>query len=584
MSGSALAALASVSDRAASRDAGADRYATAVDLSTTHFPDGATDVWLATGENFPDGITASAIAGARAGPVLLTRTSTLPSNVSAELIRLHPANVWVTGGTGAVTEGVVAAVRQALPGAEVVRLAGADRYGTAAALAQTFVASADSVFVASGLNFPDALSTGPAAADGSAPILLVSTSGVPSATAAQLRRLRPATVYAVGGTGVVADSVLSSIRSITGGQTVRVAGADRFATAAAVSDRFFEPTTASILVANAFSFADGIAAGAVAGLLASPLLLADAHATPPRVTVDASRRVSWWLPASGRVIRYTLVTHPDDEFAAWSVLGDRDPRRYDVVVVLTTGESTSYCNGEPVDNPWMSQQFLPQPQPTGEQYSDRCKKHRMDSWNVFMESAGFTGTSAPETLTAHPQAFGGRAIPVPLRRDATGQVIEAASYQLAVGPVHAVVAFDMGALTSDEVLWAILTARELAVRFPTQVEGDIVAAGFYNDGPTGYRDIHPDHDAVYTLLGTVDLGLPGSQYQTVGHAQAARAFGATVSGYCGMMCHPAAPSPFRGPMGRFQYAYGWLANGYWPPGEADQPAGFSHYQSFSKWF
>ncbi|GAA2038333.1 hypothetical protein GCM10009819_23900 [Agromyces tropicus] len=584
VSGGALTKLASVTDRTATRIGGADRYATAIGLSATHFPDGAAEVWLATGENFPDGITASAIAGAHRGPVLLTRTASLPASVAAELVRLAPTRVWVVGGTGVVSDGVVATVRRTLPGATVARVAGQDRYATAAAIAKTFVASSDVVFVASGQNFPDALSTGPAAARRKAPTLLVTATAVPAATEAQLRRLHPTTVYVIGGSGVVSDGVMSRIRNITGGSASRVSGADRFATASAVADRFFTPTTPSLIVANAFSFADGVTAGAVAGTLASPLVLADGRSTPPRVTVDAARRVSWWLPSEGRVLRYTVVAHPDDEFSAWSLLGARDARRYDVIIVLTTGESSSYCDGDPVSNQWMSQQYLPQPQPTGEQYSDRCKTHRMDSWREFMRRAGFTGTAPPESLVGGPQTFGGRTIPVPLARSASGATVEAGSYQLSIGADHAVVAFDMGLLTADEVLWAILTTRGLAERFPTQVEGDVVGAGFYNDGSSGYSNTSADHKAVYTLLGSVDLGLPGSQYSPVGHAQSARAFGATVANYCGFMCHPAAPSPFRGSMGRFEYAYGWLANGYWPPGEFDQRAGFSRYQSFAKWF
>lgn len=584
VSDEALATLASVADRTAARAGGTDRYATAVELSASQFPEGTAEVWLATGADFPDGITASAVAGARGGPVLLTRSSTLPPGVAAELARLAPGHVWVVGGTGAISDEVVEAVRATLPSAQVVRLAGADRYGTAAALAEAFVPAAEAAFVATGLNFPDALSSGPAAAGEQAPTLLVRTTAVPASTEAQLRRLRPSVVYVVGGTGVITDSVVSRIRTITGGTVVRVAGANRFATAAAVADRFFAATTPSIVLVTGSPFADGIAAGAVAGALASPLLLTDAGAVPPRVTVDAARRVSWWLPDSGRVIRYTVIAHPDDEFAAWSVLGPRDPRRYDVLVVLTAGETTVYCDGEPVSNPWMSQQYLPQPQPTGEIYSDRCRKHRMDSWRVFVESGGFTGTAAPEELTGGPLEFEGRLIPVPLGRDAVGQVVESGSFDLAVGPDHAVVAFDMGALTTDEVLWAVQTTRGLVDRFPTQVEGDLLGAGYYNDGTTGYANTHADHRAVYDLLGAVDLGLPGSQYSTVGHAQSARAFGATVGEYCRQMCHPDAPSPFRASMGRFQYAYGWLGDGYWAPAEADQPAGFSRYQSFSKWF
>ena len=580
----ALAAVASVADRTASRGGGPDRYDTAAALSEQHFAAGTGDVWLATGAAFPDGLTASAVAGARGGPVLLTRPEQLPASTAAELVRLAPGNIWIVGGPSAVSDDVLEAVRSAIPTGAVSRLHGSDRYGTAAALADQFFPSAPAVFVATGLDFPDALSAGPGAAMQNAPALLVTATSVPPATAAQLRRLRPPVVYIVGGPGVVSEAVAADIRTMTGGQVVRVSGDTRYSTAAAVADRFFDATTQSVVLATGLNFPDGLGAGAVAGALDSPLLLVDGQDAPPRVTVDAARRVSWWLPESGQVLRYTLITHPDDEFAAWSVAGQRDPRRYDVLIVLTTGESTGYCNGRPVSNAWSSQQYLPQPQPTGLQYSDRCKKHRMDSWNVFTDGAGFAQGGAYERLTTGPVTFDGREIPVPLTRDEAGDVIDADSFDLTVGPDHAVVSFDMGALTPDEVLWALQTTRGLSDRFPTQVEGDVIGAGFYNDAASGYPNLHEDHHAVYEVLGGVDLGMPGSQYTTVGHHQAARSFGATVADYCALMCHPAAPSAFRSGMGHFQYAYGWLDAGYWPPGEVDAYSGFSRYQSFAKWF
>jgi putative cell wall-binding protein len=582
--GSALTAVASLADRSSSRAAGADRYATAVQLSAQHFPAGTSSVWVATGQAFPDGLAASAVAGSLGGPVLLTPPASLPVGVRTELVRLAPREIWVVGGPGAVSDGVLQAIRQAVPGASVNRVAGADRFATAAALAQTFFPSARSAFVATGMDFPDALGAGPAAAVEDAPALLVTASAVPATTEQQLRRLRPAVVYVVGGPGPVSDAVVSRLRTITGGQVVRVAGADRYATAAAVSDRFFRATTPSVVLATGLTFPDGLGAGAVAGSLDSPLLLASGASLPPRATSDAARRVSWWLPDSGRVLRYTVITHPDDEFAAWSVVGERDPRRYDVFVLLTTGESTGNCTGQPVSNPWMSQQYLPQPQPTGVQYSERCKKHRLDSWNVFLDRAGAGSVGAYQRLERGPITFDGRQIPVPLTRDEAGTVVPAGYLDLAVGPNSARVSFDMGALTTDEVLWAIQTARGLGDRFPTQVEGDVVGAGFYNDSGTGYPNLHEDHRAVYQLLGSVDLGLPGSQYTTVGHAQRGRAFGATVRDYCAFMCHPGAPSPYTGSMGHLQYSYGWLNRGYWPPGEVDVYAGFSRYQSFAKWF
>ena len=580
----ALATVGSVTDRSRARAGGSNRYGTAVVLSAKTFAPGTSEVWLASGENFPDGLSASAIAGARRGPVLLTTKTSLPGSVSAELVRLAPTNVWIVGGTGVISDGVMNAVRTAVPSARVGRVAGQDRFATAAALSAKFVPSSSSAFIANGFGFPDALGAGPAAALKGAPTLLVTASSIPSATRTELSRLKPSTGYIAGGTGVVADSVASTIRSITGGQVVRVAGANRYATAAAIADRFFRPTTDRVVLASGLAFPDGLSAGAVAGASGSPLLLVDGNAAPPRVTLDSARRVSWWLPDEGRVLRYTVVVHPDDDLSAWSLVGRPDPRRYDVIIVLTRGESSSYCNGRYVSNAWSSQQYLPQPQPTGLQYSDRCAKHRMDSWRAFMDGTALGPVGPWERLTSGPANLNGRVLPTPQRRSATGDVEPADYFDLHVGPDAAYVSFDMGPLLTDEVLWAIQTTRGLADRFPTQLEGDVIGAGFFNDTDQGYAYEHADHHAMYTGLGRNDLGLPGSQYAAVGHAQPSRAFGATVSDYCGLMCHPAAPSAFRGSMGRFQWAFGWLAAGYWVPGSVDARAGFSRYQSFAKWY
>ena len=90
---------------------------------------------------------------------------------------------------------------------EVSRLAGADRYSTAAAVsAAHFGPGAPVAFVVTGLDFPDALA-GSAALGGSGPILLVTRDSIPSATLTELRRLKPKRVVALGGTAVIPKTV-----------------------------------------------------------------------------------------------------------------------------------------------------------------------------------------------------------------------------------------------------------------------------------------------------------------------------------------------------------------------------------------
>lgn len=192
---------------------GADRYATAAAISSATFPSGAGLVYIATGANYPDALAAGAAAARANAPILLTGTSSLPGATAAELSRLHPSQIIVMGGTGAVGDNVVGQLRAYAP--SVQRIAGADRFSTAVALsAATFAAnSVSNVYIATGGSYPDGLAAGPVAGANGAPLLLVGNS-LPASVAAELRRLDPANVLIIGGTGVVSDTVRSQIRAL----------------------------------------------------------------------------------------------------------------------------------------------------------------------------------------------------------------------------------------------------------------------------------------------------------------------------------------------------------------------------------
>jgi putative cell wall-binding protein len=119
------------------------------------------------------------------------------------------------GGSGVVSSGVASAAAGYTTGS-VTRLAGADRYATAAAIsAAGFGAGgAGTVYLATGLDYPDGLTGGPPAGLAGAPLLLVAPSSLPQVVADELRRLDPSTVIVLGGSGVVSDSVLGAIRAL----------------------------------------------------------------------------------------------------------------------------------------------------------------------------------------------------------------------------------------------------------------------------------------------------------------------------------------------------------------------------------
>jgi putative cell wall-binding protein len=142
--------------------------------------------------------------------VLLTDPGFLPDATIAELRRLQPRRLVVLGGAAAIGEAVYAGLSAMV--ADTVRVAGADRFATAAAVAALgFPREVETVYVATGGNFPDALAGVPAAAVDGAPLLLVTPDGVPEVTARQLAALAPRRITVLGGEAAVAPPTLQTL-------------------------------------------------------------------------------------------------------------------------------------------------------------------------------------------------------------------------------------------------------------------------------------------------------------------------------------------------------------------------------------
>jgi putative cell wall-binding protein len=157
--------------------------------------------------------------------------------------------------------------------ASIHRLAGDDRYATAAAVSRdNFAAGVGTVYIANGLDYPDALAGAPrAAADGS-PILLVQQTALPSVVKTELNRLRPGRIVILGGPGVVSDAVANELGAYASGGVSRLSGADRYATAAAVASTFGGGVDVAY-VASGLTYPDALAGAPVAGSGQDPVLL-----------------------------------------------------------------------------------------------------------------------------------------------------------------------------------------------------------------------------------------------------------------------------------------------------------------------
>ena len=213
---------------------GADRYATAAAISQEAFPAGNVPVaYIVAGGSFADSMAAGAAAAAADGPVLTLPGNSIPASVAAELMRLDPEKIVVQAGSSAISDAVASEIKRLAPaqvvilggtgsvsvtvdsqvkalGFNSIRLGGADRYATSSAITEWVRSTAgygNEALVATGTNFPDAMTAGALAAVKNAPVMLTNGSCWHVESAATLQRIAPIKLTVLGGSGTQAKSV-----------------------------------------------------------------------------------------------------------------------------------------------------------------------------------------------------------------------------------------------------------------------------------------------------------------------------------------------------------------------------------------
>lgn len=283
-SGQAAGAAAPVPrDIVVTRAAGADRLETAVQLSRAAFPSGAPAAVVAAADRFPDALAAAPLAASLEGPVLLSPGDALAEVAGSDIERLGASTVYLMGGEAALSETLERAVGD-VPGVEqVVRLAGADRYATAALAGneavQRWRANGDAAagrraVVALGSDWPDALAAGPLVGHARAPLSLVGRDEVPEATREALAVLAPEEILVAGGSAAVSDAVVDELAR-DGAVVRRIGGASRYETAALLANEAIEAGGRGddVAIATGRDFPDGLAAGPTAVQRGGVLLL-----------------------------------------------------------------------------------------------------------------------------------------------------------------------------------------------------------------------------------------------------------------------------------------------------------------------
>lgn len=286
----------------------ADRYETSL-LIAQHYAelhDGKlSSVVLVSGERWTDAVVAAALAGSLGAPVLMMPPGELRRDAVDFLQETGVTKAIVIGSASSdprhgpgrgLSDTALSGLADA--GIKVERVHGSDRFSTGVAVAERVSPDdmpglGNTVFVASGDVFADALVAGPIAALGVHPVLLTTPDELHPDVADYLRvaRVRDGVRHAVvmGGTAALAPSVEQSIVD-AGIRVTRLAGATRYDTAILaaelVEDRYEGLGDASCFTNVVYGVAradvpfDSFSAAPLLGRLCVSLLLTDPEAVP----------------------------------------------------------------------------------------------------------------------------------------------------------------------------------------------------------------------------------------------------------------------------------------------------------------
>ena len=249
-----------------SRLSGTNRYTTSAAISEAGWTQ-STTVIITNGLGYADALAASSLSKSEDAPILLTAKNSIDEKIITEITRLEATNAILVGGTGVI--GVEVETKLNNLGIATQRIGGTDRYDTSKKVAEVMGVS-NGIIMATGYNFPDALSIAPIAGIKSMPILLSPKDSMNSNITEFIKSKDIPVSYIVGGTGVISTSVASSLPN-----NKRLGGDNRYATNLIINQTFKEDLDFStIYLATGNDFPDALAGSALAAKNNAPIFLA----------------------------------------------------------------------------------------------------------------------------------------------------------------------------------------------------------------------------------------------------------------------------------------------------------------------
>lgn len=260
------------------RIGGEDRYETSA-LIADEYDETTNNAILANGSPgfYADALSANVLAGELDAPILITKANETPDSVLAQLAEDEIERITVVGGESVISAEQVQALRA--EGYTVNRVSGSDRFLTNAEVIRDGGAAVDNLgLIATGFNFPDALSAGPFAYQGH-PLGLSTKDEVDDEVIDALQDAGVEEVLIFGGESAVGQGVEDDLTAAGIDVRQRFAGADRSETSEIAAEWALENlgfTDEHVGVASGYTEgygADALAGGPLEGKEMSPMLI-----------------------------------------------------------------------------------------------------------------------------------------------------------------------------------------------------------------------------------------------------------------------------------------------------------------------
>lgn len=258
------------------RFGGLDQYETAAKIADQGWTSTSDNAILAPGmsANMVDALAAGPLAAKFNAPILLTEGGKLNSFARAELIRLKVKTVYVVSGTAVIRQSVLDDLKTLPTAVTIVPLGGNTQYDTAVNIAKKMGAYTK-IAVTTGdrsVSPVDALSIASIAGAQGMPILLTEKGALPVNVKTYIDSVKANITESdvIGGTGVVADSVLTQIP----GEVKRYFGNTGYDTNVAVLKAFDGVLKYDhIFVANGETAIDALAGAPLAAIYNAGIVL-----------------------------------------------------------------------------------------------------------------------------------------------------------------------------------------------------------------------------------------------------------------------------------------------------------------------